>query len=226
MIKLLVVDDRVIIRAGLKQFVSDSADIIVLGEAGDGKEALKKSLEENYDVALVDIAMPGINGLDLIKQMKCQTPNLKILVVTIHPEEQYAMRAFKAGASGYLTKERIPQELIPAIRKVASDGKYVSPSLAEKLALGLGISSGQPLYQTLSDREYQVLIMIAKGMRLSDISRELSISVKTVSSYRSRVLQKLHLKSNVELALYAVNNKLVLPSSLKPNADDHSEATT
>jgi two-component system, NarL family, invasion response regulator UvrY len=209
MIKILVADDHAVVRAGLKQFVSDTTDIIVSGEASDGKEALKKSLEEDYDIVLLDITMPGMNGLDVLKQLKSQKPGLKVLVLTIHPEEQYAMRVLKAGASGYLTKESAPQELISAIRKVASGGRYISSALAEKLVFELGADLERPLYQTLSDREYQVMFMITTGKRLNDIARELSISVKTVSSHRSRILQKLHLNSNAELALYAVNNKLV-----------------
>ena len=209
MINILVADDHAIVRAGLKQYVSDSKDMTVLGEACNGEETLNKALKNEYDVVVLDITMPDINGLDILKQLKTQKPQLKILVLTMHPEEQYAMRVFKAGASGYLTKESAPQELISAIRKVASGGKYVSPSLAEKLASYFEENLGKPLYQKLSDREYQVMCMIASGKRLRDIAKELTLSVKTVSSYRSRILQKLNIKSNAELIRYAVDNKMV-----------------
>lgn len=209
MIKILVADDHAVVRAGLKQYVSDTRDIVIAGEASNGEEALNKALENDYDVVLLDITMPGRNGLDVLKQLKNQKPGLNILVLTMHPEEQYAMRILRAGASGYLTKESAPQELISAIRKVASGGRYVSSSLAEKLAFELGANLKKPLFQTLSDREYEIMCMIARGKRLNDIAKELSISVKTVSSYRSRILQKLDLKSNTELALYTIENKLV-----------------
>jgi two-component system, NarL family, invasion response regulator UvrY len=208
-INILVADDHSIVRAGLKQYVSDNNDMTVLGEACNGKETVKMALNNEYDVVVLDISMPDISGLDILKQLKIQKPNLKILVLTMHPEEQYAMRVLKAGASGYLTKESAPQELISAIRKVASGGRYVSPSLAEKLAAYFEENQGKPLYQNLSDREYQVMCMIAGGKRLSDIAQELSLSIKTVSSYRSRILQKLKFKSNAELIRYAVDNKMV-----------------
>jgi two-component system, NarL family, invasion response regulator UvrY len=208
-INILVADDHSIVRAGLKQYVSDSNDMTVLGEACNGKETIKMALNDEYDVVVLDISMPDISGLDILKQLKIQKPNLKILVLTMHPEEQYAMRVLKAGASGYLTKESAPQELISAIRKVASGGRYVSPSLAEKLATYFEENKGKPLYQNLSDREYQVMCMIAGGKRLSDIAQELNLSIKTVSSYRTRILQKLKFKSNAELIRYAVDNKMV-----------------
>jgi DNA-binding NarL/FixJ family response regulator len=152
--------------------------------------------------------MPGLNGLDIIKQLSVRKPGGKILVLTIHPEEQYATRALKAGASGYLTKESAPQELIAAIRKVASGGKYVSPSLAEKLAFSF-CNGPKPSYQTLSDREYQIMCLIARGMRLNNIAKDLFLSVKTVSSYRSRILRKLNLTNNAELFRYVIDNQLV-----------------
>jgi two-component system invasion response regulator UvrY len=209
MIKILIADDHPIVRAGLKQYVSDTVDMIVADEASNGEEALQKALKKDYDVMLLDITLPERNGLDILKQLKKQKPALKVLVLTIHPEEQYAMRVLKSGASGYLTKESAPQELISAIRKVASGGRYLSPSFAEKLACDFLANQGKPLYETLSDREYQIMCMIAGGKKLNDIAKELILSVKTVSSYRSRLLHKLNIKSNMELVRYAIDNGLI-----------------
>jgi DNA-binding NarL/FixJ family response regulator len=202
-------DDHPIVRAGLRQYVSETPDIIVSDEASNSEEVIDKALKHHYDVVLLDLNMPGGNGLDIIKQLKTNKPNIKILVLTIYPEEQYAVRVLKAGALGYLAKESAPQELISAIRKVASGGRYISSSLAEKLAFEVGTKKRELLYQTLSDREFQVMCMIVNGKRLSDIGKELSISIKTVSSYRSRILMKLNLKNNVELIRYGIDNQLV-----------------
>jgi len=210
MIEILIADDHAIVRAGLKQCVNDTKDIIVKDEANDGEEALKKALQNDYDVILLDITMPGRNGLDIIKEVKNQKPKVKILVLTIHPEEQYAMRVLKAGASGYLTKESAPQELISAIRKVASGGRYISSSLADKLVFEIGAKKeNDNNYQSLSDREYQVMCMTAAGAKLNNIAEELSIDVKTVSSYRSRILRKLNLANTAELIRFAIDNQLV-----------------
>jgi len=209
MIRILVADDHPIVRAGLKQLIAEYKDIEISGEASDGKEAFEKALKNDYDVILLDITMPGINGLDILKQLINRKPGIKILVLTIHPEEQYAQRALKAGASGYLTKESAPQELISAIRKIASGGKYISPSLAEKLFFLDESHITKPAFQLLSDREYQIMCLIAKGVRLNSIAKELFLSVKTVSSYRSRILRKLNIKSNAELVRYALDNQLI-----------------
>jgi len=209
MIEIMIADDHAIVRAGLKQCINDTKDIIVKDEASNGDEAFNKAIQNDYDVILLDLSMPGRNGLDIIKEVKNQKPKVKILVLTIHPEEQYAMRVLKAGASGYLTKESAPQELISAIRKVALNGRYISPSLAEKLVFEIEDKKEKSIYRTLSDREYQVLCMTATGAKLDNIAAELSISVKTVSSYRSRVLRKLNLHSTAELIRYAIDNQLV-----------------
>ena len=209
MIKIILADDHALIRAGLRQYVQDTPDIKVVDEAENGAEALKKALSCDYDVLLLDIAMPGMNGLDVLKQLKNERPDTKVLVLTVHPEEQYAMRTIKAGASGYLTKDCKQQELIFAIKKLAAGGRYISAPFAEKLAFGL-ISREKPLFELLSDREYQVLNMIVRGKRLKDIAEELSLSIKTISSYRARILDKLNLKTNVELARYAIDNKLIM----------------
>jgi DNA-binding NarL/FixJ family response regulator len=210
MIRVLIADDHELIRAGFKQYIREYPDIIVADEAENGNEALDKALNCDYDVFLVDIAMPGMNGLDILKQLKNQKPDSKVLVVTVHPEEQYAMRAIKAGASGYLKKDCTQQEFITAIRKLASGGKYISPPFAEKLVFGF-INNKKPLHEKLSDREYQVLYMIVRGKRLKDIAEELSLSIKTISSYRTRILEKMNVKSNVELARYAIDNHLIMP---------------
>ena len=210
MIRVLIADDHELIRAGFKQYIREYPDIVVADEAENGNEALDKALNCDYDVFLVDIAMPGMNGLDILKQLKNQKPNSKVLVVTVHPEEQYAMRAIKAGASGYLKKDCTQQEFIAAIRKIASGGKYISPPFAEKLVFGF-INNKKPLHEKLSDREYQVLYMIVRGKRLKDIAEELSLSIKTISSYRTRILEKMNVKSNVELARYAIDNHLIMP---------------
>ena len=209
MIRIFVADDHAIVREGLKQIVADTDDIVVTGEASTGQEALYKILKNDYDVVLLDITMPDRSGLDILKELRIQKPELNILVLTIHPEEQYAVRVLKAGASGYLTKESVPEELVTAIRKVALGGKYVSSSLGEKLAFDLTTGAEKLLHETLSDREYQVMCMIASGKMVKEIAEELCLSIKTVSTYRSRVLVKMKMKTNAELIRYAVLNRLV-----------------
>jgi len=209
MIKILIADDHTIVREGLKQIIAETSDMTVADEAADGHEVINKALNNNYDVVVLDITMPGINGLDVLKQIKAQKPKLPILVLSVHPEEQYAVRTLKAGASGYLTKESAPDELIAAIRKVSVGKKYVSPSLAEKLALELEIDHEKPLHETLSDREYQIMCIIASGKTLSEIADELYLSVKTISTYRTRILEKMKMKNNIELTHYAIKHGLV-----------------
>ena len=208
MIRILVADDHAIVRNGLKQIVSDTPDMVVAGEAGNGREALNKALEEDYDVVLLDITMPDISGLDILKEIKGQKPELPVLILSIHPEEQYAVRALKAGASGYLTKESAPEELIRAMQKVSGGDKYVTSSLAEKLASFLKTGAEKPLHQALSDREYEVFCMIVSGKRVKQIADELLLSAKTISTYRSRILRKMNMSNNVELTRYAIQNQL------------------
>jgi len=208
MIKIFVADDHAIVRQGLKQIVADTHDIIVAGEASDGHEVLDKVLKNNYDVVLLDITMPGRSGLDILSELKSRKSELPVLVLSIHPEEQYAVRALKAGAAGYLTKESASEELVAAIRKVSLGGKYVSPYLAEKLAFDLETGAEEPLHQTLSDREYQVMCMIASGKTVKEIAEELLLSAKTVSTYRTRILQKMQMKNTAELIRYAIENRL------------------
>ncbi len=208
MIRVLIADDHAIVREGLKQIVAESPDMVVAGEASDGREALSKALQGDYDVVVLDITMPGINGLDVLKQIRSQKPKLPILVLSMHPEEQYALRVLRAGASGYLTKESAPEELMTSLRRVSTGKKYVSPSLAEKLASELEVDYERPLHETLSDREYQVMCMIASGKAATAIAEELSLSIKTISTYRGRILEKMGMKNNAEIIRYAVEREL------------------
>jgi len=208
-LKILVADDHTIVREGLKQILGEVPDMIVAGEASDGSEALHKVRQDHYDLVLLDIAMPGIGGLDVLKQLKSEKPDLPVLMLSMYPEEQYAVRTLKAGASGYLTKESASDELIAAIRKVSSGGKYVTSSLAEKLASRLDTYSDKPVHERLSDREYQVVRMIASGKTVTEIAEELSLSVKTISTNRSRALIKMGMKTNAEITYYAIKHGLV-----------------
>lgn len=209
MIRVLIADDHAIVREGLKQIVADTPDIVVAGEAKDGHEALDAISKKDYDVVLLDISMPGMSGLDVLKQLRSQKPHLRILILSIYPEEQYAVRTLKAGASGYLTKDSAPDELVGAIRNVFAGGTYVSRSLGEKLAAGLKLDANKPPHEALSDREFQVMRMLASGKRGKEIAEELLLSVKTVSTYRRRVLDKLGIKNNSALIRYAMQNHLL-----------------
>lgn len=209
MIKILVADDHAIVRSGLKQILAETPDILVAGEAVNGQEVLDQIRNADFDLVLLDIAMPGRGGMDTLKQLRQERPKLPVLVLSMYPEEQYAIRAFKAGVSGYLTKESAPEELMSAIRKVASGGKHVSPSLAEKLVLNLDKDTEKQVHETLSDREYQVMVMIASGKTVKEIADELSLSIKTISTNRVRALNKMGMKNNAELTYYAIKLGLV-----------------
>jgi len=209
MIRIVIVDDHAIVRRGLKQILGDSPDMAVVAECADGRELLRLLESEKFDLVLMDVSMPGRNGIDLLKQVKGMMPDLSVMILTMHPEEQYAVRAFKSGASGYITKESAPDELVKAIRKVSSGGLYVSSALAERLALSLGSEGAKLPHKSLSDREYQILCLIASGKTVKIIAEQLSLSVKTVSTYRTRLLAKMHMKSNAELSTYAIRNGLV-----------------
>jgi DNA-binding NarL/FixJ family response regulator len=204
MTRILIADDHRMFREGLKRIIGDSPDLIVAGEASTGIEVLDKARKEEFDIVVLDISMPGMTGLDVLKQLKTERPELPVLILSAHPEEQYAVRVLKAGASGYLTKESASDELIAAVQKIAAGRKYVTASLAEKLACEIENDMEKPLHETLSDREYQVLLMIASGKTVSQIGNELSLSVKTVSSYRTRILEKMRMKTNAELMHYAM----------------------
>jgi DNA-binding NarL/FixJ family response regulator len=209
MIKILIADDHAIVREGIKQILAEIPDKVSTDEAINGQEVIQKVWDNNYDMVLLDISMPGRSGLDILKQLKSDKPELKILILSMHPEEQYAVRALKAGASGYLTKESTPLELTEAIRKVSIGKKYVSSSLAETLASHLEDMVEKPLHETLSNREYEVMCMIASGKTVKEIADELSLSVKTISTYRTRILEKMQMKNNAQITHYTIQNNLV-----------------
>ncbi len=209
MIKILIADDHAIVREGLKQILLESPDLVVVAEASTGQEVLDKVAKNDLDLVVLDISMPGRGGMDILKEIKSLKPKLPVLILSMYPEEQYAVRVLKSGASGYLTKESAPIELVKAIRQISQGKKYISPSLAEKLAVDLEVSPDKPPHETLSDREYQVMCMIASGKTLKEIADGLSLSIKTISTYRSRILEKMNMRTNAELTHYAVKNRLV-----------------
>lgn len=209
MIKIIIADDHAVVRTGLKQIIESDPSLKVMGEASSGFELIEKIQEGNYDVVLLDISMPGKDGLETLKEIKKIKPKLPVLIFTVYPEDQYAVRLLKAGASGYLNKECEPEELIEAIHRVAMGRKYVSENLAELLAQKLEDSSSVPLHELLSDREFQVLCLIASGKTIKEIAEELQLSSNTVSTYRIRILEKMKMKNNAELTHYAIKNGLV-----------------
>lgn len=209
MIRVLVVDDHAVVRRGVIQILDEAPDVVAAGEAGTRQEALKAVQQARYDVAVLDITLPDGSGLEVLKQLQSLAPDLHVLILSVHPEEQYAVRALRAGAAGYLTKESAPDELLTAIRKVAQGGKYISLSLAEKLAAEVGGETEAEPHQALSDREYQVMTLLGTGKTVSDIAQELSLSVKTVSTYRTRILEKLKLQNTAEIIRYALERGLV-----------------
>jgi DNA-binding NarL/FixJ family response regulator len=209
MIEVLIADDHAIVRRGLKQILADSKDIIVAGEATNGREALELIQQRDWDVLVLDITMPGRSGLDILKDIHEFRPKLPVLVLSMHAEEQFATRMLKAGAAGYLNKESAPEELVKAIRKVYAGGKYVSPAQAERMIGAFtGQQTGQP-HESLSDREFEILCLIASGKTVSQIGRELSLSVKTISTYRARIMLKMRMSTNAELTHYAIKTGLV-----------------
>jgi two-component system, NarL family, invasion response regulator UvrY len=209
MIRALIADDHAVVRQGLKQILGDTPEMLVAGEATNGQEVLDKVRAEPWDVVVLDISMPDRSGLDILKQLRSERPKLPVLVLSMHSEDQYAVRVLKAGASGYLTKDSAPDELVKAIRKVVSGGRYVSSFLAEKLAFEIGTDSSRLPHETLSDREFQVLRLIAGGKSVTEIAAELCLSVKTVSTYRARMLEKMNLGTTAELIHYAMQNHLI-----------------
>jgi two-component system, NarL family, invasion response regulator UvrY len=210
MINVLIVDDHTIVRQGLKQILTETSDIIAAAEASNGHEAIRQVRQATFDVVLLDVSMPEMDGLSVFTLLKQEKPNLPVLVLSMYPEEQYAVRFLQSGAAGYLTKESASEELIGAIRKVAQGGKYITLALAEKLAFAFGDQSERPPHEVLSDRELQVMLLIGAGKSVGEIAGELNLSVKTVSTYRTRVLEKLTLKSNAEIIRYALQSGLAL----------------
>ena len=208
-IKILIADDHPIVRAGIKQILAETSDMVAADEAGNGQEVLNLIQKKDYDVILLDISMPGRSGLEVLKDLKKEKPKTPVLILSIYPEEQYAIRALRAGASGYLTKSSAPNELVSAIRKISSGGRYITEALAEKLASYFAMDLKKPLHETLSDREYQVMLMIAAGKTVTEIAGELCLSVKTISTYRTHILEKMYLKNNSEIARYAIQNDLL-----------------
>lgn len=209
MIRVLVADDHTVVRRGLLQILEEAPAMVVAGEASTGRQVLQAVQKHDYDVLVLDIAMPDGGGLEVLRQLQSLKPDLPVLILSMYSEKQYAVRALKAGAAGYLTKESAPDELIAAIRKVAQGRKYVTQSLAEKLAAELRGEPEKEPHETLSDREYQVMCLLATGKTITEIATELSLSVKTVSTYRARILDKLNLKSTAEIIRYALERGLV-----------------
>jgi DNA-binding NarL/FixJ family response regulator len=209
MLRVVVVDDHPVVREGLRRIISESNELSVAAEAGDGEEALQTVRSTPCDCVLLDVSLPRKSGLEVLKQIRSEQPRLPILILSMHSEDEYAIRMMRAGASGYLTKESTSSNLISAIRKVVRGGRYVSPALAERLAFDLQTDSERPAYEALSDREYQTLCMLSGGKTVSEIATELGLSVKTISTYRVRVLEKLQLKNNAELMRYAIKQGLV-----------------
>jgi two-component system invasion response regulator UvrY len=208
MIRILIADDHAIVRRGLRQILAEEQDLRVEGEVQDAQELLARLRDSAWDVLVLDLNMPGRSGLEVLEDVKLRWPKLPVLVLSMHPEDQYAIRVLKAGAAGYMTKESAPDELVAAIRKVHAGGKYVSPAAAELLAHGLE-GGGKPRHESLSNREYQVLCELAAGRTVSDVAVRLKLSVKTISTYRTRLLEKLGLSNNAELMHYAISRQLV-----------------
>ena len=207
-IHVLIADDHAIVRQGLKQILSETDDLLVAGEADDGSQALHLARQCTWDVFLLDVSMPNRNGIDTLKQLKKEFPRLPVLILSMHPEEQYAVRALKAGASGYLTKQSAPEQLVTAIRQVANGKKFLSPAVAQQLAEAISDNTDKPPHERITDREYQVLTLIASGKTLTQVADTLNLSVATVGTYRARLLEKMGLKSTAELIRYGLEHGL------------------
>lgn len=209
MIRVLIADDHAILRRGLREILMRELEGVVCGEAENAQQVLAQVQSQNWDLAIVDITMPGRSGLDVLRDLQRVRPGLPVLVLSMHPEDQYGKRVLKAGASGYMNKESAPEELIKAIRKVLAGGRYVSPALAEKLAMEWGANAGRPLHERLSDREFEVLRMIALGKTISQIAVELHLGPTTISTYRARILEKMNMTTTAELMRYALRHGVV-----------------
>lgn len=209
MIRVVLADDHTIVRTGLREILADTGDIEVAGEATNGHEVMARVRDSAFEVLVLDMSMPGRSGIELIQQVKREKPGVRVLVLSMHSEEQYAVRALKAGASGYLTKDSAADDLVAAIRRIAGGGAYVTPETAERLALGMGAASEGPPHASLSDREMQVFHMIAAGKSVSEVAGALALSVKTVSTHKTRIMQKLNVSNQTELIRYAMRHKLI-----------------
>lgn len=207
--KILIADDHSIVREGLKQYVKTLDEVKLIDEAVNGNEAWAKIKVGSYDLVILDVSMPEMSGLDVLRNMKERNMNTPVLILSVHPQEQYAIRAFKMGASGYLSKDSAFEELTLAIKKIASGGRYVASAFAEKLAFNDDNSGTRKLQETLSEREFQVMVMLANGKSVTEIAKEIFISGKTVSTYRARILEKMGMKKNAELIRYAIKNNLI-----------------
>lgn len=208
-IEIIIVDDHAVVREGLKRILSTFDDIAICGEAANAPDALVELRRRSFDLLLLDVSLPGRTGLELLKMIKAELPTLPVLILSAYTEDQYAVRALRDGADGYLNKESAPDLLVTAIRKVASGGKYVSPAMAERLALEISVPSDKPVHEALSEREFVVLRLIASGKSLNQIAEALSISPKTVSTYRARIIEKTGLRTNAELIRYALEQRLL-----------------
>lgn len=208
MIRILLADDHAIVRDGLKRILSEKLGQAQFGEARDAQEALGLALKGKWDVMVLDISMPGRNGLEVLKEVRRKRPKLPVLILSMHPEDQFAVRAIKAGAAGYIVKESAPDVLVDALKRAVSGRKFITPAVAERLAEGMGEDPSRPLHEDLSDREYEVLRLMADGKPVADVARHLSLSVKTISTYRARILDKLKLTSTAEIIRYAIKNGL------------------
>lgn len=209
MIKVLIADDHPVVRRGLRQILDETPDIMVGAEAGSAHEVLSHVREQSWTVVLLDISLPGGNGIDLIKDIKRERPEARVLILTAHSEDQYAVRALRAGAAGFLNKESAPEKLTEATRRIASGGRYVSPAVAETLASILAGDSNRLPHECLSDREFEILKLLASGKTVSRVAEDLALSVKTISTHRARILKKMHMSNNAELTQYAVRQGLV-----------------
>ena len=208
-LRILIVDDHPIVRQGLRQLLADSADVREVGEAAHGHEVVDLVRQSDWDAVVLDIGLPGRGGIEILKDIKRERPRLPVLILSMHPEDQYAIRALRAGAAGYLTKDAATEKLLEAIRKITDGGRFITEELAERLALELTVDVKESPHASLSDREFEVLRLIGSGLSVGDIADRLSLSVKTVSTYRARVLDKMRMKNNAELMQYVLTNRLL-----------------
>jgi len=209
MLKFLIADDHAVVREGVKRILREEFPQADFGEAQNAVQVLQQVRDRHWDMIMLDISLPSRSGLEVLKELKSLNPKLPVLILSIHPEELYAVRALRAGAAGYMTKECVPEELRDAVRKVLSGGKYISESLAERLVYELGVDAERAPHERLSDREYEVMLMISSGKKVSEIAQILQLSPKTISTYRARILQKMNMKSNAQLTHYAIQNRLL-----------------